>query len=69
MGGAFGSSFKAFGRSEKGDFRLQGLNADYGFGIRASLGFLPLKFDWAWRTDLDKTEPHVQYNFSIAPEF
>jgi len=69
MGGAFGSSFKAFGRSEQGDFRLQGLNADYGFGIRANLGFLPLKFDWAWRTDLDKTEPHVQYNFSIAPEF
>ena len=68
-GSAFEGKFRPFGKTADGDFALADLNADYGFGIRANLGFLPLKFDWAWQTDLDRTEPHVQFNFSIAPEF
>lgn len=69
MGSAFEGDLKPWGEAPNGDFRLDGLNADFGFGIRTNVAFLPLKFDWAWKTDMNSTAPHVQYNFSIAPEF
>ena len=68
-GAAFDRDLVFFGKSDEGDFRLEGLKGSFGFGIRANVFALPLKFDWAWKTDLDRVEPHVQYNFSIAPEF
>lgn len=69
-GSAFDHEFTEFQVFSKGDgpLRLADLNADFGFGIRANVGWLPLKFDWGWKTDLAQTGK-PQFNFSIGPEF
>ena len=59
--------FQVFSR-EGGPLRLADLNADFGFGIRANVGWLPLKFDWGWKTDFAQTGK-PQFNFSIGPDF
>ncbi|NNM35184.1 MAG: BamA/TamA family outer membrane protein [Gemmatimonadetes bacterium] len=68
-GSAWNDRFRAFNRDDNGNFILQDLNANYGFGIRARVGFIPLKFDWAWKTDFVTSGGDAQYTFSIAPEF
>ncbi len=69
VGSAFGDDFQPFARTSQGNLQLQDLNADIGFGIRANVGFLPLKFDWAWKSDLITTGGDVHYTFSIGPDF
>jgi outer membrane protein assembly factor BamA len=69
VGSAFDDGFRPFGTTSHGNFQLNDLNADIGFGIRANLGFLPLKFDWAWKTDFVTTGGDAQYTFSIGPDF
>lgn len=49
--------------------RLDELRANIGFGIRTNIGYIPLKFDWAWKTDLSRVESGAQFHFSIAPQF
>jgi len=44
------------------------LRGDFGFGLRANVFWLPLKFDWAWRTDLRHVDGSV-FHFSIGPDF
>jgi outer membrane protein assembly factor BamA len=67
-GTAWETEMQPFGRTEAGNFMLKDLHANIGLGIRANLGFLPLKFDWAWKTDF-VTTGDVQYTFSIGPDF
>jgi Tol biopolymer transport system component len=69
VGSAFDHHFQPFGRTPAGHFMLKDLHANIGLGIRANLGFLPLKFDWAWKTDFVTTGGDVQYTFSIGPDF
>lgn len=57
-----------FGHDAAGEWGMRDLRGSYGFGIRANLGFLPLKFDWAWPTDLRSTGEGI-FHFSIGPEF
>ncbi len=68
-GAAYDGAFRFFSRTESGTRRLQDLNADFGFGIRANVGWLPLRFDWAWKTDLAETSNDIRYSFSIGPSF
>jgi Tol biopolymer transport system component len=68
-GSAFNDHFRFFDHTESGAWRLRDLKADFGFGIRANIGFLPLRFDWAWRTDLAETSDAIRYSFSIGPSF
>jgi outer membrane protein assembly factor BamA len=48
--------------------RLQDLRFDFGTGVRSWVWFLLLKYDVAWRWDLDETSEPV-WQFSIGPEF
>lgn len=68
-GSAFGATFKPFGKTASGNFRLEDLNADYGLGLRVNFMGLPFKFDWAWKTNLARTYGKMQFTFSIGPEF
>ncbi len=68
-GSAFDASFKPFGKTSNGNFRLRDLKADYGLGMRVSFLGLPFKFDWAWKTDFAHTYGNMQFTFSIGPEF
>ncbi len=68
-GSAFDDRIRFFSRNEDGKRILQDLNADVGFGIRTNLGWLPLKFDWAWKYDLAGFSDSPQFHFSIGPNF
>jgi Tol biopolymer transport system component len=68
LGVAWEDGVRFFGRNESGERGFEDLRGNYGFGLRARLGFLPLKFDWAWKTDLRRHQDAV-FHFSIAPEF
>ncbi len=67
-GAAWNGDFRPFGHDASGNWGFRDLRGDYGFGIRTRIGFLPLKFDWARRTDLRRTGDTV-FHFSIGPEF
>ena len=68
VGAAWDDTFQPFGHDAAGDWGFQDLRGDYGIGIRTALGFLPLKFDWARRTDL-RGVGRTEFHFSIGPEF
>jgi outer membrane protein assembly factor BamA len=68
VGAAWDGKLRAFGRDATGERGFQDLRGNYGIGLRTRLGFLPLKFDWAWKTDLRQTQDAV-FHFSIGPEF
>ena len=56
------------GVSTHGPFRLAGIKSGFGYGARVNLGFIVIKFDQAWKTDLNKvSEP--KYYFSLGAEF
>lgn len=67
-GAAFDDEIKLT-RSGRGLLQLDELNANVGVGVRVNVGWLPLKFDWAWKTDLTGIEPGAQFHFSIGPQF
>jgi hypothetical protein len=69
MGSAFNDIFIPFGETRYGNFRLDDLKADYGFGLRVNMGWLPLRFDWAWKTDFASTYGDMRFTFSIGPSF
>lgn len=68
LGAAWYDVFSPFGHDAQGDWGLRDLRGGYGIGIRTRLGFLPLRFDWAWPTDLHGSGD-VIFHFSIGPEF
>jgi len=57
-----------FGDDARGRWGMQDLRGDFGLGLRANVFWLPLKFDWAWRTDLRTVDGSV-FHFSIGPDF
>ena len=48
--------------------RFAHLRGNVGLGLRASFFFLPMKFDWAWPTDLQRLGDS-RFHFSIGPNF
>jgi Tol biopolymer transport system component len=68
LGAAWEGDLVMFGDDEAGRWGFRDLRGDYGFGLRTRIGFLPLKFDWAWKTDLRETYDSI-FHFSIGPEF
>ena len=64
----FGSNFKG-GTSEGGNSRLKDLRSGFGFGMRANLGFLLLRYDLAWSTDFSSVAPHTTSYFSFGADF
>jgi Tol biopolymer transport system component len=57
------------GGTSKGGTRLLGIKTGFGFGARANLGFLVLRYDLAWRTDFHSVEPHTKHYFSLGADF
>ncbi len=55
--------------SGRGPTKLQDIKASFGFGIRANLGFLVLRFDTAWRTNLNTVAERPRYYFSLGGDF
>jgi Tol biopolymer transport system component len=69
IGSAWYDTEKWKGGTTEGGSRLKDLKAGFGFGARANLGIMVLKFDLAWGTDFESvsTEP-ISY-FSLGAEF
>ena len=57
------------GTSKDGPARLKDIKSAFGFGIRANLGFILLKYDLAWRTDFSNVADHPKYYFSLGADF
>ncbi|MEZ4387523.1 MAG: BamA/TamA family outer membrane protein [Candidatus Krumholzibacteriia bacterium] len=64
LAGIGGAVFFDAGAAWYDDIRWDDVHSDYGLGLRANVAGLPLKFDWAWRTDGGS-----MFQFSIGPEF
>ena len=60
-------SFSDF-NATTGDGRLDDLKLGYGFGPRLNLGYVVLRFDIAWQTDLSKTSKPTYY-LSLSEDF
>jgi len=69
MGTAWdGSNFKG-GTSEGGHHRLNDIRTGFGFGMRANLGFILLRYDLAWTTDFYNVSDKPSYYISIGADF
>ncbi|MEW5701937.1 MAG: BamA/TamA family outer membrane protein [Candidatus Zixiibacteriota bacterium] len=57
------------GASSQGGFHLQDIHSSFGYGMRANLGIVVLRFDQAWRTDLRDVAAHPVSYFSLGADF
>ncbi len=62
-----GDNFK-FGTTSDGT-RLQDVKSGFGFGMRANLGFVVLRYDLAWSTDFRTVADHPRHYFSFGADF
>ncbi len=69
MGAAWSDDDAFKGATSKGGPRLVDIKSGFGFGARANLGFLILRYDLAWRTDFNSVEPHAKHSFSLGADF
>jgi Tol biopolymer transport system component len=69
MGAAWGEHDDFKGATSQGGERFIGIKSGFGFGARANLGFLVLRYDLAWRTDFQKVAPHTRHYFSLGADF
>ncbi len=63
-----GSNFKG-GTSVGGVNRLQDIKMGFGTGLRLNLGFLLLRYDIAWSTDMNSISPRTTSYFSAGADF
>lgn len=64
VGGAFNRDTVQLWEARDGGFELRDLQAGYGFGVRANMGYFLFRYDLAWPTDFAQTFHPKQY-FSI----
>ena len=57
------------GTSDGGHNRLQDIKTGFGFGMRANLGFIVLRYDVAWRTDFYTISEKPSHYFSLGADF
>jgi len=69
MGAAWDENRKFKGGTSKGGSRLKDIKAGFGFGARANLGFLVLRYDVGWSTDFDSVSPKPKHYLSLGAEF
>ena len=69
MGAAWDENNYFKGGTTKGGSRLKDIKAGFGFGARANLGFLVLRYDAAWSTDFDSVSPKPRHYVSLGAEF
>ncbi len=63
-----GSDFKG-GTSAGGVSRLHDIKMGFGAGVRVNLGFLLLRYDLAWSTDMNSVLPRTTSYFSAGADF
>lgn len=69
MGAAwYDDNFKG-GTTTNGHNRLQDIHTGFGFGMRANLGFVVLRYDLAWSTDFYHVSDKPSYYFSLGADF
>jgi Tol biopolymer transport system component len=69
MGAAwYNDNFKG-GTTANGHSRLQDIHTGFGFGMRANLGFVVLRYDLAWSTDFYHVSDKPSYYFSLGADF
>ena len=64
----YDNSFHGGGQIQ-GAFMLDDIKMALGVGVRMNLGFAVLRFDTAWRTNLDGLEDKPFFSLSMGPEF
>jgi len=69
IGSAWDNDKTFKGGSTEGGAHLQDIKSSFGFGIRANLGFLVLRYDLAWLTDFNSVAAHPRYYFSLGADF
>ncbi len=69
MGSAWYDTRRFKGGTTQGGSRLKDLKAGFGFGARANLGIMVLRFDLAWATDFDRVSAKPISYFSLGAEF
>jgi Tol biopolymer transport system component len=57
------------GGSSEGGGHLQDIKSGFGFGMRANLGFLLLRYDLAWSTDYQDVSDKPTSYFSLGADF
>jgi Tol biopolymer transport system component len=57
------------GTSEGGSSRLKDIKSGFGFGMRANLGFLLLRYDLSWTTDFAEVSAKPRAYFSFGADF
>ncbi|MHB9027970.1 MAG: BamA/TamA family outer membrane protein [Candidatus Latescibacterota bacterium] len=65
----YNDTFHGGGQGEGGGFALDDIKMSFGVGMRMNLGFAVLRFDTAWRTNLEDTEPSPMFSISMGPDF
>ena len=69
VGSAWDDNEKFRGVSTADGFHLEDILAAFGYGLRANLGFVVLRFDQAWRTDLQTVADRPKFFFSLGADF
>ncbi|MBN2280765.1 MAG: PD40 domain-containing protein [Candidatus Marinimicrobia bacterium] len=64
----YGKEFQPFGYNNSRGYYFEDLIGGFGFGSRIYLGYFVLKFDTAWRFDMD-TISKPKYYFSLGLDF
>ncbi len=57
------------GGTSVGHSRLLDIHTGFGFGMRANLGFVVLRYDLAWSTDFYRVSDKPTYYFSLGADF
>jgi outer membrane protein assembly factor BamA len=57
------------GTTAGGRSRLNDIHTGFGFGMRANLGFIVLRYDLAWATDFYTVSDKPSYYFSFGADF
>ncbi len=69
MGSAWENDGAWRGISTAGGTHLEDIKSAFGFGIRANLGIFVLRYDLAWKTNLNDVAAHPKYYFSLGADF
>lgn len=69
MGAAWDDGNFKGGTSEGGRDRLLDIKSGFGFGMRANLGFILLRWDVAWSTDFYDVADRPNHYFSVGADF
>ncbi|MCD6579391.1 PD40 domain-containing protein [bacterium] len=62
------NDFHGFNRTKNG-YVFDDIKSSVGFGIRFSLGYFDLMFDFAKRWDFQRIDPHTYFQFDISTDF